>query len=97
MSTFILDVAAAKFAPARGSFLAPVIIHCGIQLRRRFVEDANQIVLIGDGRSDLFGQDFSVRQAEKLPPSQHNGAIAAVTVRSPDYESGNALLKTRTE
>lgn len=64
------------------SFLAPALFQCQRDFRP-YPEDANKIVLIGDGRTNYGSRSLAIRVAEQFLPPYNNGAICAVYVRRP--------------
>lgn len=80
---FLLSLESAERQDAQDrSFLAPAIFQCQRDFRDN-PEDANKIVLIGDGRTNYGRRSQAVRIAEQFLPPNNNGAICAVYVRRP--------------
>lgn len=82
---FLLDMESSKrnLALTR-SFLAPALFKCTLDLSNSF-EDANKIVIIGDGRTNYGSANQSIRVAASFLPPNGNGRICAVYVRNPKY------------
>lgn len=66
------------------SYLAPALFRCQLDFRQS-VEDANNIVIIGDGRTNYGRPSQAVRIAERFLPPNNNGAITAVYVGNPAF------------
>jgi len=74
---FLLDVAASNLARAPRTFIAAGLGFCIQELRAR-PEDANKIVLLGDGRSNFGGDPVPI--ARTFRPPRGNGSICAVGI-----------------
>eukprot|EP00171_Calliarthron_tuberculosum_P008013 IDg8013t1 len=87
---FLINLEDAKRNPTLSrSFLAPALFQCQRDFRAS-PEDANKIVLIGDGNTNYGSEDSTVRVAEQFLPPNNNGDICAVYVGEPN---GNFLLR----
>ena len=77
VDSFLLDVDASELARADRSFIAAGLGFCINELRPR-PEDANKIVLIGDGESNFGGNPIPIARRFRQP--RGNGAICAVGI-----------------
>ena len=76
-NAFLLDVDRSHLAGAPRTFIAAGLGFCISELRPR-TEDANKIVLLGDGRSNFGGNPVPV--ARQFLPPRGTGSICAVGV-----------------
>lgn len=81
---FLFRVARSRSARAPRTFIAAGLGFCIRELRRR-PEDANKIVVIGDGRSNFGGSPVDIAQ-QFLPP-QGTGSICTIGIGFPDIPS----------
>jgi len=81
---FLLDVDRSVRAGARRTFVAAGLGFCVDQLSTRS-EDANKIVVLGDGRSNFGGNPGPISAAFRGPPT--NGSICAVGIGFIDTSS----------
>lgn len=86
VETFFDRISANPGGPtARFTFLAPALLRCrNLMGKDLFINDANKIVLIGDGRTNFRLPGVAIREARKFQPPNANGNICAVTVKNPD-------------
>ena len=76
-NSFLLDLDGSILAGAPRTFIAAGLGYCINQLRPR-IEDANKIILFGDGRSNFGGNPVSV--AQRFLPPRGSGSICAVGI-----------------
>jgi len=90
---FLLDVAASNLASAPRTFIAAGLGWCIQELRAR-PEDANKIVLLGDGRSNFGGNPVPI--AKKFRKPVGDGAICAVGIGFRDRRVLKRITGSRT-
>ncbi len=74
----------ANFRKSRFTFLAPAILACRRDFENLFAEDANKMVIMGDGRTNFRSPRLAINEARMFLPPYNNGAICAITVKNPD-------------
>ena len=88
VDAFLLRVEGSVHKRARRTFISSGLAFCIQELRRR-AEDANKIVLLGDGRSTFGGNPVPI--AKKFLPPAGNGSIAAIGVKFADTSRLEAI------
>lgn len=83
IDSFLLRMESAKRKKTLSrSFLSPALFKCQRDFRDNG-EDANKIVIIGDGRTNYGRKSLAIRIAARFLPPFNNGAICAVYVKRP--------------
>jgi len=90
---FLLDVDASELEGAPRTFVAAGLGFCINELRPR-TEDANKIVLLGDGRSNFGGNPVPIAKTFREPTG--DGAICAVAVGFTDLSVLNGITGSST-